>query len=109
MSAWRGLANPERHAPTSVTDMAWCNVCDGPCYSPEACCCCLAAEVERLERAEAAIARVRELHRPCLDPHLHDGNHCCLECSDYGRQGAVRMYSRMWPCPTIRAIDGGAA
>ena len=60
MSEWRGLANPERHAPTSVTDMAWCNVCDGPCYSPEACCCCLAAEVKRLERAEAAIARVRE-------------------------------------------------
>ena len=61
MSEWRGLANPERHAPTSVTDMAWCNVCDGPCYSPEACCCCLAAEVKRLERAEAAIARVREV------------------------------------------------
>jgi len=43
-----GLHNHERHAPTSVTDMAWCNVCDGPCYSPEACCCCLAAEVEVL-------------------------------------------------------------
>lgn len=64
MSEWRGLANPERHAPTSVTDMAWCNVCDGPCYSPEACCCCLAAEVKRLERAEAAIARVRDV---CAD------------------------------------------
>lgn len=48
MSEWRGLTRPERHAPTSVTDMAWCNVCDGPCYSPEACCCCLAAEVKRL-------------------------------------------------------------
>lgn len=64
MSEWRGLANPERHAPTSVTDMAWCNVCDGPCYSTEACCCCLAAEVKRLERAEAAIARVRDM---CAD------------------------------------------
>jgi hypothetical protein len=37
-------------------------------------------------------------------PHLHDGSHCCMECSDYGRQGAVRMY----PCPTIRAIEGDA-
>lgn len=51
---------------------------------------------------EAAIARVRELHRPCSDPHLHDGGRCCLECYDYGRQGVVRMY----PCDTIRALEG---
>ena len=96
MSAWRGLANPERHAPTSVTDMAWCNVCDGPCYSPEACCCCLAAEVKRLERAEAAIARVRELHHSKLDRHPQGDVQRCIACLD------------LWPCPTIRAIDGGA-
>ena len=53
---------------------------------------------------EAAIARVRQLHRPCSDPHLHDGGRCCLECSDYGRQGVVRMY----PCDTIRALEGDA-
>ncbi len=53
---WMGLHNHERHAPTSVTDMAWCNVCDGPCYSPEACRCCLAAEVESL-RAGGAVAQ----------------------------------------------------
>ena len=96
MSEWRGLANPERHAPTSVTDMAWCNVCDGPCYSPEACCCCLAAEVKRLERAEAAIARVRELHHSKLDRHPQGDVQRCIACLD------------LWPCPTIRAIDGGA-
>ena len=54
--------------------------------------------------AEAAIARVRELHRPCSDPHLHDGGRCCLECSDYGRQGVVRMY----PCDTLNALEGGS-
>ena len=53
---------------------------------------------------EAAIARVRELHRPCSDPHLHDGGRCCLECSDYGRQGVVRMY----PCDTLNALEGGS-
>ena len=52
--------------------------------------------------AEAAIQRVRELHRPCSDPHLHDGGRCCLECSDYGRQGVVRMY----PCGTLNALNG---
>ena len=56
---------------------------------------------ERIE-AEAAIQRVRELHRPCSDPHLHDGGRCCLECSDYGRQGVVRMY----PCDTLNALEG---
>ena len=51
---------------------------------------------------KAAIQRVRELHRPCSDPHLHDGSRCCLECSDYGRQGVVRMY----PCDTLNALEG---
>ena len=27
MSAWRGLANPERHRVTSIPDMAYCVVC----------------------------------------------------------------------------------
>ena len=49
-----------------------------------------------------AVERVRELHRPCSDPHLHDGGRCCLECSDYGRQGVVRMY----PCDTLNALEG---
>lgn len=62
--------------------------------------------VALIVQQQAQIARVRELHRPCLDPHLHDGSHCCLACSDYGRQGAVRMYPRMYPCDTIRALGG---
>ena len=105
MSEWRGLANPERHAPTSVTDMAWCNVCDGPCYSPEACCCCLAAEVKRLERAEAAIARVRELHRPTDDPDAdHDGK-WCVECAKGWDGHDFDLIE--YPCATIRTINEG--
>ena len=62
MSECRGLHNPERHAPTSIRDMAWCNVCDSACYTTAACHCCLAAEVERLtakiEQVKQAAAEV---------------------------------------------------
>ena len=47
------------------------------------------AAVERYERAEAAIQRVRELHTPYWDV-----TEMCRECSDD------------WPCDTLRALDG---
>ena len=94
MSEWRGSDNRDRHGPMVPPDdvWAWCWRCSMSCTQDNECRCCLKAQVQR----------VRELHRPCSDPYLHDGGHCCLECSDYGRQGVVRMY----PCPTIRALDG---
>ena len=46
--------------------------------------------------AEAAIARVRELHHSKLDRHPQGDVQRCIACLD------------LWPCPTIRAIDGGA-
>lgn len=62
MSEWRGLANPDWHDdPDGNEYEAWCCGCSRMCYSDRACYCCLTSEVERLERAEAAIARVLEL------------------------------------------------
>jgi len=46
--------------------------------------------------AEAAIARVRELHHSKLDRHPQGDVQRCIACLD------------LWPCPTIRAIEGGA-
>ena len=59
MSAWRGLANPERHRVTSIPDMAYCVVCGDEvcCWRVEPCRCCLAAEVEVLR---AQVERVRD-------------------------------------------------
>ena len=48
----------------------------------------------RLEQAEAAIARVRELHHSKLDRHPQGDVQRCIACLD------------PWPCPTIRAIEG---
>ena len=50
----------------------------------------------RLEQAEAAIARVRELHHSKLDRHPQGDVQRCIACLD------------LWPCPTIRAIEGGS-
>lgn len=87
MSAWCGLANPERHAPTSVTDMAWCNVCDGPCYSPEACCCCLAAEVKRLNSLLTLVAGKHMAAQERIDAALRLLDRCEEDTRDfYGGQ-----------------------
>ena len=51
------------------------------------------AAVERYERAEAAIQRVRELHYNTATRHPSG---CCSECGG------------TYPCPTVRALDGGA-
>ena len=47
----------------------------------------------RAERAEAAIQRVRELH---YNTATHHPSGCCSECGG------------TYPCPTVRALDGGA-
>ncbi len=49
--------------------------------------------VPELERAEAAIARVRDLH------YQQDGAYCAICTEDFGRLQAD------WPCPTIAALD----
>jgi hypothetical protein len=52
----------------------------------------LAAKANRAEQAQAAIARVRALHR--------EEYGCCAHCT--------RADSVLWPCPTIRALDKAA-
>ena len=49
----------------------------------------------RLEQAEAAIERVRELHR-----QSHFSNEC-IECAPGG--------TYYWPCPTVEALLDGAS
>ena len=51
---------------------------------------------KRAEQAEAAIARVRELHHSKLDRHPQGDVQRCIACLD------------LWPCPTIRAIEGSS-
>ena len=45
---------------------------------------------------KAAIQRVRELHHSKLDRHPQGDVQRCIACLD------------LWPCPTIRAIEGGS-
>ncbi|MFE0845308.1 hypothetical protein [Streptomyces rochei] len=52
----------------------------------------LASATTRGARAEAAIARLRQLHQ-------RDGDHCATCTEDFGRLQAE------WPCPTIRTLD----
>ena len=49
--------------------------------------------VARAEKAEATIQRVRELH---YNTATHHPSGCCSECGG------------TYPCPTVRAFDGGA-
>ena len=67
MSEWRGLHNPERHGINRSGVTACISELDGcgcHCYADQLCPCCLESEVEaltaRAEKAEAALARVRE-------------------------------------------------
>ena len=52
--------------------------------------------IDRLEAAEAAVQRVRELHKPTRDPF---GESCAVCVGDSRRNP--------YPCDTIRALDGG--
>ena len=49
--------------------------------------------MRRLIDAEAAVERVRELH---YNTATHHPSGCCSECGG------------TYPCPTVRAFDGGA-
>ncbi|MFJ2267773.1 hypothetical protein ACIOHO_15630 [Streptomyces sp. NPDC087849] len=60
----------------------------------------VATIVPELEKAEAAIARVRALHAPA-DFH---GRTICVDCSSYGN-GSTDNVPAPYPCPTIRALD----
>ena len=51
--------------------------------------------IARAEEAEAALARVRELHGRLEVTGLSGPSFVCLEC-----------YDAEWPCATIRALDG---
>ena len=51
--------------------------------------------LKRAEQAEAAIERVRELHR-----QSHFSNEC-IECAPGG--------TYYWPCPTVEALADGAS
>ena len=59
----------------------------------------------RLIEAEAAIARVRELHRPTDDPDAdHDGK-WCVECAKGWDGHDFDLIE--YPCATIRTINEG--
>ena len=58
------------------------------------------ALLDRLEQAEQALQRVRELHRPVES--YYPGREDCVECS--GAVGSMQFAS--WPCPTIEALEG---
>ena len=54
----------------------------------------------RAERAEAALARVRELHRPYQSTiWSHDSQQAITVTT-------CRCGSEQYPCPTIKALDG---
>ncbi len=120
---WKGLHNePNRHRARGDMD-AWCDWC-GDCAEDQPCRCCLAVEVEalrdqnaellatltelaplshkvRAEKAEAAIARVRELHHPI--PGFNGSQWCDAHC-----EATTDGDPTYWPCETVRALDGGA-
>ena len=71
----------------------------------------------RAEAAEQAVQRVRELHTPEV---AYDSEHHDCEPSECDRAGEGEPYERcahcsgfaweqLWPCSTIRALDGGAS
>jgi len=65
--------------------------------------------VADLAQRDATIAAVRALHRPSLFPKhggpFH-GKTICVECSNKGWAEGDQP-GEVYPCPTIRALDGG--
>ncbi len=53
--------------------------------------------VQEIDQLRAAIERVRALHRPTFD-----GAHCVVCYASYSSDWAL------YPCPTLRALDGDA-
>ena len=60
--------------------------------------------VRRAKDAEAAIARVRALHKPCIEAPVEEGG-CKPGKCDWR---ACMADGLDWPCNTIRALDGDA-
>ena len=58
-------------------------------------------QLERAEKAEAALERVRAMHQR-VEICNSDGTHFQWECERCGYDDA------QWPCATIQAIDGDA-
>lgn len=56
----------------------------------------------RLERAEAAIARVRALHKVCTETPLDEGGCLPGDCDE----PVCAHDAQAWPCATIRALGG---
>jgi len=62
----------------------------------------------RAEKAEAAIARVRELHLPCTAFSVQEGG--CGPGEHTVSDPPVCFHCQAaWPCPTVKALDGGKA
>lgn len=61
--------------------------------------------LSRLEQAEQAVARVREVHRPV---DVEPSETICHACSTLrGNGDSLRYFPyKEWPCDTIRALDG---
>ncbi len=55
----------------------------------------------RTEEAEAAVVRVRSLHRAVK----HASETICDACSPRAGDGPRRYFVEPFPCPTIRALD----
>lgn len=64
------------------------------------------AAVQRADRAEAAIARVRALHAPTANLSWPAFSCTCESVSNHTR--ACSQCQRCHPCPTLRALDGTA-
>ena len=62
----------------------------------------------RAEKAEATIARVRELHLPCTAFSVQEGG--CGPGEHTVSDPPVCFHCQAaWPCPTVKALDGGKA
>lgn len=59
-------------------------------------------QVQRADRADAAIERVRALHHPVPSPY--GDRTICADCSGYGGDSCDNT-PQSHPCPTIRALD----
>lgn len=57
--------------------------------------------------AAATIERVRHRHRPVVKSD-DDGNeaNCCLECDGLREDIDENAAPVLWPCPTVRDLDG---
>ena len=53
---------------------------------------------DELFMAKQAIARVRDLHKP--EPW------CCTMCDGAEEKRCAECFNRIYPCPTLKALDG---